>query len=614
MARAVAKYQIQADDKTTRGTKSAKKNFMDVDKAVAGLRIGLLAGTAAAVGIGAAVMKTSKSFDELAKNAKRLGIAVDQLDAWNYVMQLGGSSSDAFAKSIRTLTRYMFDVSVGAGGEAKQAFEALGIAVENADGKLKESTSVMLEAADAIKDMESSEERLAVAQKIFGRSGAELIPILEQGSDAIRDQLIEAQVLGTRYGDMTAKGEDVVDSQLRISRAARNVGDAIMVHALPGIASLTDWLSIQLVNALTNTDAEFRRFIASLRIGDPSFAVKDLTAELDTANAQLATLKQRWLDTYNPAADTHTLLVDSPLESQIKDLEGMIPYIEHQLALAKEQLAIQERIQSQQRDRRAVNDMVMSEATTLEELTGAYEAGKISIDQYIAALDRRIAASENIPMPKTQVIIEAVDGFEELETLAPPADLTEGIRLLNEELAALIYQQELAGDVFDTVWNSMAQGPEAMGKALMKLGIARVGEALKKKLLGKLSRKRAGVETELASAKLWSAYAGIPVVGPGIASGLIATMIGEIKGAGAAIGAAAEGSNYASGPMLVGERGPEIVNFRTPGQVIPNHEIGNVGGGNTYVLQVNGDLINDETSRDNLARDVFERGMRMGVA
>lgn len=151
-----------------------------------------------------------------------------------------------------------------------------------------------------------------------------------------------------------------------------------------------------------------------------------------------------------------------------------------------------------------------------------------------------------------------------------------------------------------------------MGKALLKLGATLAGEAIKKKMLGNVTKKRAGVETELASAKLWSTYGGIPFIGPGIASGLIATMLGEIKGAGHAIGAAAEGG-YASGLTLVGERGPELVNFRTPGQVTPNHAIGS-GGGPSIVVNIQGDLISDDTSKDNLARDIYERLGQMGTA
>ena len=634
------KYLLKAKDQTKAGVKSAKKGFGSLDKSVAALRVGLLAGGAAMVAFGAAAQATARSFDDLAKQSKRLGIAVDQLDAWNYAVQLGGSSSESFAKGIRTLNKYILDISSGSGQQAKRAFESIGMSVDDLvgeDGSFKNSTAILLEMADAFAESEDSGKKLAAAATILGRAGSELVPILDQGSDAIREQLIEAQILGTRYADMTAKGEDAIDAQLRISRATRNVGDAIMVHALPQIATMTDWLAIQLVNALTRTDKEYRRFIAGLRIGDPEYAVKDLTAELVKLESEYAGLIDSWDPDVFTLSNPYVTMQD--VEPRVGELEGAIAYVKQQLKLSEQQVALQERILQQQKEKR---EEMEKQRSAEKEVSGPQvnaadqRANEEALESELRLHERRRdllaqgsslesslmteQESRNERQARYNLLLD--EGAISLETYTRAMarlgeESVESVEGQSESMDGLTQSQERMGDVFDAVWGSMLDGPEAMGKAMQRLGMQLAGAAIKKMILDKFVGSAAtSVKAAEGAAGYHAAYSIIPFAGPGLAAMNIAKMYGDIaaaSGIGAAIGAAAEGG-YASGMTLVGERGPEIVNFRTPGQVTPNHAIGNMGGGPTINVTIQGDLISDDTSKDNLARDIYERLGQMGAA
>jgi len=81
----------------------------------------------------------------------------------------------------------MQDASDGI-GTAKDAFDRLGLGVTNADGSLKSLDTMFFEIGDKIKNMDDRTLAAANAAEIFGTGmGAKLIPIMNQGSEAIQN-------------------------------------------------------------------------------------------------------------------------------------------------------------------------------------------------------------------------------------------------------------------------------------------------------------------------------------------------------------------------------------------------------------------------------------------
>ena len=81
----------------------------------------------------------------------------------------------------------MQDASDGV-GTAKEAFDRLGLGVTNADGSLKSLDTMFFEIGDKIKNMDDRTLAAANAAELFGTGmGAKLIPIMNQGSEAIQN-------------------------------------------------------------------------------------------------------------------------------------------------------------------------------------------------------------------------------------------------------------------------------------------------------------------------------------------------------------------------------------------------------------------------------------------
>ena len=70
--------------------------------------------------------------------------------------------------------------------------------------------------------------------------------------------------------------------------------------------------------------------------------------------------------------------------------------------------------------------------------------------------------------------------------------------------------------------------------------------------------------------------AGVPIIGPALGAAAIATTGAIFAGLVGAMPHFAAGGRYSGGPMVVGERGPEIINPSGSGTVIPNHALGGV--------------------------------------
>ncbi|MDZ4865912.1 MAG: phage tail tape measure protein [Alphaproteobacteria bacterium] len=174
-------------------------------------RIGVTAGAAAAAGnligkyldqgfqlavdkIGAAIDK----IDNMGEAAQSVGLTVEQFSALDYVAQLTGSSINDVSSSLTILAGKLDDIGKGQSTAAAAAFKVLGINVKDAEGHLRSHLDVMLDVADRFAGMEDGAKKSALAVDIFGRSGAQLIPTLNEGRvgiERLTDQAIRAGVV-----------------------------------------------------------------------------------------------------------------------------------------------------------------------------------------------------------------------------------------------------------------------------------------------------------------------------------------------------------------------------------------------------------------------------------
>lgn len=180
---------------------------------------------AAGAAIGAPLMVATKEFasygDNIAKAARRTALAVDSISALNVHAQLSGTSIASLEKATKAMARGIFDAKRGA-GEMKDAMAEMNMSYTDLEGLSPEEQFWKL--ADSIAAIEDPTIKQAVAMKVFGRAGADLIPMLDAGSAAMEETRRRASALGLVLDEeAAAKAEVLTDQFTWLSEASRGI-------------------------------------------------------------------------------------------------------------------------------------------------------------------------------------------------------------------------------------------------------------------------------------------------------------------------------------------------------------------------------------------------------
>lgn len=196
----------------------------------------------AAVGniAGVALVKSAiNSADALSKLSKSVGVSTEKLSALQYAAGLSGVKSEELSSALLKLSKNSRDAFMGA-GTAKEAFETLGISVQNTSGALKTNDQILAELADKFSKIPDGVGKTALAIDIFGRSGARLIPMLNEGTSGLAAMSEEASRLGLIVSGETAKQSEIFNDSLeKMQKAMQGLGLRIAEEALPALNDFT---------------------------------------------------------------------------------------------------------------------------------------------------------------------------------------------------------------------------------------------------------------------------------------------------------------------------------------------------------------------------------------
>ena len=237
MASNRAQILISAVDQTKTAFDSIKRGLgglTDTAKSINGVLANLGVGVSLA-GIGAMIKSSIDSADALDEMAQRTGIAVESLSLLVPAAELSAVSTEKFEAGLKKLATGMLEAATGSEASA-QNFEALGVAVQNQDGTLRDSEQVLLDLADRFQAMPDGAEKAALAVDIFGKAGAEMIPFLNQGREGIGALKQEAAELGLQLSaDTAAQAGNFNDALDKLKLATQSIGNQIIASLLPAL-------------------------------------------------------------------------------------------------------------------------------------------------------------------------------------------------------------------------------------------------------------------------------------------------------------------------------------------------------------------------------------------
>ncbi len=167
------------------------------------------AGLAGTAGIGLLVKSSFEGVDALAKFGQKLGLTADQAAGFKHAAELSGVSTDALQAALQRANREGLDI---------------------------------FQIADNIAAIQDPAERSKYAFETLGKSGADLIPLLMGGSEALRGMVDEGAKLSGLKGLDASKVEEANDAISRARAAFEGIGNIISVTLAPAV----EWAAIKM--------------------------------------------------------------------------------------------------------------------------------------------------------------------------------------------------------------------------------------------------------------------------------------------------------------------------------------------------------------------------------
>jgi hypothetical protein len=169
--------------------------------------------------------------DETNKMAQKMGLAVKDVGGLELAFKQSGLQAGDMTTSIAKLAKGVAEGNIG--------LRALGINTTAVGGGLKDTKTILYEVADKFKDMPDGVNKTALAIEIFGKSGAQMIPLLNGGAQAMREMAEMADKLGLSIDEKTAKSAEQFNDTLElISLGSRGYANQLMGHLLPALNSV----------------------------------------------------------------------------------------------------------------------------------------------------------------------------------------------------------------------------------------------------------------------------------------------------------------------------------------------------------------------------------------
>jgi hypothetical protein len=220
-ARSIAKRDATAIQKSLDDVRKSFKNMI------------------AAASVGALTVVTKRALEyasSLGEVAQQLGVTTKELQEYRYAASQVGISNEEMDKSLAKLTRNIGEAKAGSKAQAT-TFRELGVAIQDANGKVYTAGEVIPKLADALAKIKDPATRARLEIELFGKTGQKLDTLLAGGSAAVNGLRDAAQKLGVVLSDEQIQNADETADKLaamkqvleaRIAGVVSDNADAIL--------------------------------------------------------------------------------------------------------------------------------------------------------------------------------------------------------------------------------------------------------------------------------------------------------------------------------------------------------------------------------------------------
>lgn len=258
--------------------------------------LGSLVPLATGAGLAAMAKGAIDAADNMNDLSQKTGVSVENLSRFQQAANASGTSIEAVGGAMVKLSKGM----AAGTGPAVDALKSLGLSATDANGKLKGTDQVMLEVADKFKAMPDGAQKTALALQLFGKAGADMIPLLNGGRDAVESL---SATMTTKF----AQGADSLnDKMAAIQSKLLELGVNLATALMPALNAIADMV-INVANAFAALPAPLQTIVGGVVALAAAFVVlaPAISAAVSIAGAlaglQLGATIAGWLGAVGPA-------------------------------------------------------------------------------------------------------------------------------------------------------------------------------------------------------------------------------------------------------------------------------------------------------------------------
>lgn len=187
------------------------------------------------------IEKMSDLGEQAIRTSKMLGMGVEAVQEFQFAVKLSGGDAESAGMMMMRLERNIAEAGDSTSKAAK-AFTNLGVSQE--DLKKGDVSLILGKIADKFHDTQDGATKTAYAMDLMGRTGARLIPTLDEGSEGLKKMGLIGHETGTILDKETAESFEQTHHRLEIMQASiEGVGITIFQTLKPAIDDIVSGLT-----------------------------------------------------------------------------------------------------------------------------------------------------------------------------------------------------------------------------------------------------------------------------------------------------------------------------------------------------------------------------------
>jgi hypothetical protein len=188
------------------------------------------------------VVEFAKQMGEAAEKTKhtaeQFGMTVPEVQKLQGVATQTGISIDSLTRGFGIMDKNLVTAK-GTTSATANAFKAMGVSIDDGRTQMQKFAAI----SDKFKEMEDGPKKAALAMLLFGKSGKELIPILNLGAEGIAEMNKRTEEYGGVSEDANAKGVALAESINESKLAFDGVNNVLTSALAPILKEVVDGIN-----------------------------------------------------------------------------------------------------------------------------------------------------------------------------------------------------------------------------------------------------------------------------------------------------------------------------------------------------------------------------------